>query len=73
MIDQDIIIRMARKAGVWVARQELYQTQLERFAALVAEYEREQCAKAVERLYAGTRFHPTRSEAASAIRARSNT
>jgi hypothetical protein len=33
---RDEIIRMAQEANVWVVGQEPYQTQLERFAALVA-------------------------------------
>lgn len=33
------IIRMAQEADVWVVGQEPYQTQLERFAALVADAE----------------------------------
>lgn len=38
------ITRMAREADVWVAGQEPYQTQLERFAALVVAAENEACA-----------------------------
>ncbi len=38
---RDEIIRMAQEADVWVVGQEPYQTQLERFAALVAAAERE--------------------------------
>ena len=38
---RDDIIRMAREADVWVVGQEPYQTQLERFATLVAAAERE--------------------------------
>ena len=44
---RDTIIRMAREADVWVAGQEPYQSQLERFAALVAAAERERCIEAV--------------------------
>jgi len=44
---QDDILRIAREADVWVAGQKPYQTQLERFAALVAEAEREACAEMV--------------------------
>lgn len=40
-MNSDDIIRMAKEANVWVAGQEPYQTQLERFAALVAAAERE--------------------------------
>lgn len=35
-MNKDDIIRMAREADVWVVEQEPYQTQLERFAAVVA-------------------------------------
>lgn len=46
---QDDIIRMAKEADVWVAGQEPYQTQLNRFAqaayAAGAAAEREECAK----------------------------
>lgn len=47
MIDRDNIIRMARKAGIakhglgWTC----WESQLERFAELVAAAEREACAK----------------------------
>lgn len=44
MVSKDDIIRMAREADVWVVGQEPYQTQLERFANLVAA-----AAKAEER------------------------
>jgi hypothetical protein len=43
------IIRMAREAGVYLAHTELtLMTGLERFAALVAAHEREECAKLCE-------------------------
>jgi hypothetical protein len=42
------ILEMARQADVWVAGQPPYQTQLEKFARLVAEKEREECAKLVD-------------------------
>jgi hypothetical protein len=45
---KDEILEMARQADVWVAGQPPYQTQLEKFARLVAEKEREECAKACE-------------------------
>jgi hypothetical protein len=41
---QEEVIEMARQADVWVAGQEPYQSQLEAFAKLVAEKEREECA-----------------------------
>ena len=42
---QDEIIEMAKQADVWVVGQEPYQSQLERFAKLVAQHEREACAE----------------------------
>lgn len=43
------IIRMARKAGMFVTSELEGQTdKLERFAALVAAHEREECIKALE-------------------------
>jgi hypothetical protein len=45
---RDDIIRLAREADVWVVGQEPYQTQLERFAALVAAAEREACASIID-------------------------
>ena len=42
------IIRMAREAGYGDAMSDLHAPALERFAALVAAYEREECAKACE-------------------------
>ena len=38
---RDDIIKLAREADVWVVGQEPYQSQLERFAALVATHVRE--------------------------------
>lgn len=40
---QDEIIKMAKKADVWVVGVEPYQSQLERFAKLVADAERKAC------------------------------
>ena len=40
---QDEIIEMAKQADVWVVGQEPYQSQLEAFAKLVAQHEREAC------------------------------
>ena len=71
---RDNIIRMARKAGgadissngwtSWVGTQST--EFLERFANLVAEHEREACAKVAEE-------HTIPSELANAIRARGTT
>ena len=47
---QDEIIELAKQADVWVAGQEPYQSQLEAFAKLIAEKEREACAKVCEDL-----------------------
>ncbi len=52
---RDDIIRMAQEAGVWIAmtgsEKEKQETELERFAALVAAAEREECAKIIEDAY----------------------
>ena len=45
---QDEIIKLAKQADVWVVGVEPYQSQLERFAKLVAQHEREACAKVCE-------------------------
>jgi hypothetical protein len=47
-VNRDDIIRMAREAGGGTTWWPLHTDTLERFAALVAENEREACAKAVE-------------------------
>ena len=47
---QEEIIELAKQADVWVAGQEPYQSQLEAFAKLIAEKEREACAKLCEDL-----------------------
>jgi hypothetical protein len=47
MPSRDDIIRMAREADVWVVGQEPYQTQLERFAALVAAAEQERIKQSI--------------------------
>jgi hypothetical protein len=58
------IIQMAQKAGfVWLGE---YHSNLEDFAKLVAEHERQACAKVCEE-YVG---YGTRSEFATTIRAR---
>ena len=40
-MNRDDIIRMAREAGLWPAVTDVFPKELERFAALVAEHERE--------------------------------
>ena len=68
------ILRMAQEADVWVAGQEPYQTQLVRFAELVAKAEREACAKVcLEKHANGNWKYDTRDECHDAIRARSKT
>lgn len=47
-MNREDILRMAQEADVWVAGQEPYQTQLVRFAELVAAAERRECAIACE-------------------------
>ena len=78
MVDRDDIIRMAIEAGardcanpdkwdIW----EIRDTDLERFAVLVAAYEREECAKLCEEV--GDRDTDTHAyDCAVAIRARGN-
>jgi hypothetical protein len=43
---QDEIIEMARQAGLWPAVTDIFLKELEAFAKLVAQHEREACAKA---------------------------
>ena len=48
-MNRDTIIRLAREAGLWdVLEMQALLPELERFAALVAAHEREECAKAVD-------------------------
>ena len=47
-MDREEIIRMAREAGLAYGSDEKPLNSVTRFAALVAEHEREACAKAVE-------------------------
>lgn len=74
MIKEDII-RMAREAGFNVEQGFLLRVtgvdeDLERFAALVVEHERNECAQVVETIDRNGAW-VTKEEAASAIRARS--
>ncbi len=67
------ILRMAQEADVWVAGQEPYQTQLVRFAELVAKAEREACAKVCEEHAADIRRgHDLGISYADVVRLRSN-
>lgn len=75
-MNKEEIIRMAREAGMFVTSELKGQTEvLERFAALVAEREREACAKVcdahtVDDVLAGIDIGQS---CAAAIRARSET
>lgn len=67
-MSRDDIIRMAR--SVWGESAILPFADLERFAALVAEAEREECAKVCDVLYASTKRAFDHRAVAAAIRAR---
>lgn len=49
-MNREDIIRMAREAGYGLSLSDMHAPALERFAALVADVEREACAKVCERL-----------------------
>jgi hypothetical protein len=78
---KDDIIKLAQKAGMpmaWISDSGVLKwTDLERFSHLVAEHEREECAKLAEKticdvhIFTGVSIYGTR--AAKAIRARVNT
>ena len=74
-MNREQIIGMAREAGFEVYGTDVWITdgwwleELERFAALVAEHEREACAKVVEAIERNGAW-VTKAEAAAAIRAR---
>jgi len=65
-MNRDDIIKLAREAGL-LPNYEVYEDDLERFAALVAAAEREACAKLVEDKFD---FCGDELTAATAIRAR---
>ncbi len=77
-MNRDDIIRIAREAGGYRAAPTdkalllMSESHLERFAALVAAAEREQCAKIVDRWYDGPSSEPEMAEIAAEIRARGN-
>jgi hypothetical protein len=81
VMTRDDIIRMAKEAGLALAsfcRWSAYSDDLERFAALVAEREREACAKLCEGLRPSKpeydqRFNDGCTLSAAAIRARGET
>ena len=80
-MNRDDILRMAKEAGLALAsfcRWSAYSDDLERFAALVAEREREACAKLCEGLRPSKpeydqRFNDGCTLSAAAIRARGET
>ena len=47
-MNREDIIRMAREAGLWPAVTDMFPKEVERFAQLVAQAEREACIKACE-------------------------
>lgn len=66
----DEIIRMAREAGWWTLPR-ILRVRLERFAALVAAAEREECAKVCEEVARGDETgYGVAEDCAAAIRAR---
>jgi len=67
-MDRELIIRLAREAGLWdVLEVQALLPELERFAALVAAHEREECAKVCEDKFGAERIA---LECAAAIRSR---
>ena len=69
------IIRMAREAGLPEAIIEMTPAAFERFAALIAAHEREECAKIAETPFSGEQDDITmqaKDRVAAAIRARGN-
>lgn len=77
-MNRDHIIRMAREAGV--GRWDAQEVAIERFAALVAEREREECAKVCEHKmpqpvvnWSDAQIVEALRECAAAIRARGET
>ncbi len=71
---RDDVIRMAREAGYGWSMADMHFPALERFAALVAAAEREECAKLVDEEMADYRYgtppNIALNNAAAAIRAR---
>ena len=73
-MNREDIIRMAREANIKQAIETphlLMVHELERFAALVAAAEREECAKFIEHDYVRQFERPWRDDLSAAIRARS--
>lgn len=74
-MNKDDVIRMAREAGYGKAMADLHAPALERFAALVAAAEREECANVCEETTAAWTEHVYNKacvDCAAAIRARGN-
>ena len=73
MIDRDTIIKLAREAGLAALLRDTQKTHeaLERFAALVATAEREQCALAAWEIVQYEVHADLADQVAQAIRARS--
>ena len=73
-MDRKDIIRMAREAGLDLyindVTEEPYATKLDRFAALVAEHEREECAKIANAWQTDVLNPLYHCDCATAIRAR---
>jgi hypothetical protein len=69
-MDREEIIRMAREAGLAYGSDENPLGSVTRFAALVAEHEREACAKFIEHDYVRQFERPWRDDLSAAIRAR---
>jgi len=68
---QNEIIEMARQAGLWPAVTDIFLKELEAFAKLVAQHEREACAKVCDVLAYHPEFASDATKlAAMAIRAR---
>ncbi len=75
-MNREEIIRMAREAGLRLDKHNggfVDQSELLRFAALVAAAEREACAKVCEAIDEGIRDHEDVAACAAAIRAKGNT
>jgi hypothetical protein len=71
MVNREDIIRMAREAGDWNGQTaEFNDVGLERFAALVAAHEREECAKVANAWQTDVLNPLYQCDCATAIRAR---
>ena len=71
-MDEKEIVRLAEEAELWLHSDRKYEA-VEKFANLVAAYEREACAKVCENIYEGDEGcgdWPTPEMCAEAIRAR---